>query len=120
MPPSHVLNGMSLVPLLAGTPTTWRSDMLNEHWNGNIPDNALVKQGRCSTTTGTVCQAAADCPGGESCKQWKYVEYETAETELYDLSADPYELTNVTTSADPMVQAVKAALAARLAVLRTD
>jgi arylsulfatase A-like enzyme len=120
VPPSHELNGMSLVPLLAGGPATWRSDMLNEHWNGNIPDNALVKQGRCSTTTGTVCQAAADCPGGESCKQWKYVEYETAETELYDLSTDPHELTNVTTSADPMVQAVKAALAARLTVLRAE
>jgi arylsulfatase A-like enzyme len=120
VPPTHELNGQSVVPLLAGTPVTWRRDMLNEHWNGNIPDNALVKQGRCSVTTGTTCQTAADCPGGETCKQWKYVEYETAETELYDLSTDPYELTNVTTSSNPAVQAVKAALAARLGVLRTD
>lgn len=119
VPPAHVLNGMSVVPLLGGTPVAWRSDMLNEHWNGAIPDFSLVKQGRCSVTTGTVCQTAADCPG-ESCIQWKYVEYETAETELYDLSADPHELTNVTTSSVPAVQAVKAALAARLAVLTAE
>jgi arylsulfatase A-like enzyme len=120
IPPSHVVNGQSLVPVLAGTAGAGRKDMLNEHWNGAIPDNALVKQGRCSATTGTVCVINADCPSGETCKQWKYVEYETAETELYDLSVDPYELTNITTSADPMVQAVKSALAARLADLRND
>jgi arylsulfatase A-like enzyme len=118
VPPTHVVNGASVVPLLAGGPTTWRSDMLNEHWSGVIPDNGLVKQGRCSLTQTTVCKTAADCPGGESCILWKYVEYETGETELYDLTADPYELNNVT--GDGANTAVKAALAARLDALQAE
>ena len=49
------------------------------------------------------------CPAGESCITWKYVEYVTTETELYDLNTDPFELQNVT--ADPVNDAVKAKLA---------
>src|SRR5438477_383153 len=43
IPPTHLVNGMSVVPLLAQTPVTWRSDFLNEHWGGQIPDNAQVQ-----------------------------------------------------------------------------
>lgn len=118
VPPTHVVNGVSVVPLLAGGAVTWRDDMLNEHWNGVIPTNGLVKQGRCSATQTTVCETAADCPGGESCVSWKYVAYVTGETELYNLTADPFELTNVTGDAGNAV--VKAALAARLAVLQAE
>ena len=47
---------------------------------------------------------------------WTYVEYGTGERELYDLARDPHQLDNVVESADP---ALVAALAARLAELRT-
>jgi arylsulfatase A-like enzyme len=47
---------------------------------------------------------------------WTYVEYGTGEHELYDLALDPDQLDNVVETADP---ALVAALAARLAELRT-
>jgi arylsulfatase A-like enzyme len=96
VPPTHVINGASVVPLLAGGGAGWRNAMLNEHWNGTIPTNALVKQGRCSVTVAQACKTTANCPSGESCRLWKYVEYVTGETELYNLTADPFELNNVT------------------------
>jgi N-acetylglucosamine-6-sulfatase len=49
--------------------------------------------------------------------RWKYVEHSNGERELYDLNADPYELTSV--HADPGYAQVRQALAARLAALRT-
>jgi N-acetylglucosamine-6-sulfatase len=99
--PPELVNGASVVPLLAGTATGWRTDLLNEHWglHNPIPTNALVK-GRFEGHT------------------WKLVEYVTGETELYDLDADPFELTNVTN--DPAHAALKAAMAARLHQLQSE
>jgi arylsulfatase A-like enzyme len=92
-------NGASLVPLLAGSPPAWRSDLLHEHWKTElIPRNSLVMDA-----------------------QHKYVEYPPGSgqgTELYDLASDPYELLNRTN--DPLLAQVKAALAARLRVLRVE
>jgi N-acetylglucosamine-6-sulfatase len=109
VPPGYVVNGHSVVPLLRGGPVDWPRAMLNEHWNGKLPTNALVRQGRCSVTTDTACKSDAHCPAGEACIIWKYVEYITTETELYDLNVDPFELQNV--AADPANDAVKAKLA---------
>ena len=97
--PPELVNGVSVAPLLANTPTTWRTDMLNEHWSGKIPDNALVK-GEFNGAT------------------WKYVEYETGETELYNLDVDPFELTNVTNV--PANAALKATMATRLHQLQAE
>src|SRR4029453_1355696 len=37
VPPTHVVNGDSVVPLLSGAAAGgWRNAMLNEHWNGTI------------------------------------------------------------------------------------
>jgi arylsulfatase A-like enzyme len=49
--------------------------------------------------------------------RWKYVEHTNGELELYDLEADPDELSNV--AGDFALGPVRAALAARLAALRT-
>ena len=48
--------------------------------------------------------------------RFKYVEYRSGEQELYDLVADPYELTS--RHADPSLAGLKAELARRLALLR--
>jgi arylsulfatase A-like enzyme len=97
IPPTHLVNGMSVVPLLAQTPVTWRSDFLNEHWGGQIPDDAQVQN-----------------------DHYKYTEYYAEpppiETELYDLQADPYELNNRTN--DSSLAGVKASLKSRLDTLR--
>jgi N-acetylglucosamine-6-sulfatase len=97
--PPELVNGMSVAPLLSDTAVSWRTDMLNEHWNGKIPTNALVK-------------------GEFDGASWKYVEYLTGETELYNLDLDPFELTNVTN--DPAHVALKATLAARLHQLQAQ
>ena len=49
--------------------------------------------------------------------RWKYVEHAGGEVELYDLKSDPDELTSL--HAEPALAGLRAALAARLAVLRT-
>jgi N-acetylglucosamine-6-sulfatase len=49
--------------------------------------------------------------------RWKYVEHTTGEVELYDLQNDPDEL--VSLHADPALAPLRAAMAQRLAALRT-
>ncbi len=73
------LDGRSFAALArAGTQADWRSDLLLEHWNNEartggeeIPDFVGLRK-----TTYT------------------YVEYPTGERELYDITKDPYELSN--------------------------
>jgi N-acetylglucosamine-6-sulfatase len=78
-------DGRSLVPLLRGTlPTSWRSGFLIEHWNGG---------GGQPQETPTYAAIRTE--------SHKYVEYNTGEKELYDLSADPYELDSIYESAEP-------------------
>lgn len=50
--------------------------------------------------------------------QFTYAEYETGERELYDLTADPHQLTNV--AGDPAYAAQQTRLAARLLELRGE
>jgi arylsulfatase A-like enzyme len=94
-------DGRSLVRVLSDTEDLWRTDFLYEHWDNDddpgegIPTLAAVRN-----------------------DQFKYVEYVTAESELYDLAADPYELQNETNN--PAYASTKATLAARLRELRPD
>ena len=66
----------SFLPLLEGTPVDWRTSFLIEHYEtasaGSVPPF-------CGVRTET----------------YKLVRYATGEEELYDLSADPYELRNL-------------------------
>jgi hypothetical protein len=54
---------------------------------------------------------------GVRTQRWTYVEHSTGERELYDLTADPYELRSL--HADPRYAGVRTALAAGLAPLKT-
>jgi N-acetylglucosamine-6-sulfatase len=97
LPPN--VDGTSLVPLLDGTASTWRDTILFEHWRliegfgSIIPDFTGIRTG-----------------------QWKYVEYVTGDTELYDLQNDPYEMNNLANSSE--YTSVKADLAVKLENLR--
>jgi arylsulfatase A-like enzyme len=94
-------DGVSLLHLIDGTATSWRTDFLTEGWPGGHPWATV------NTAEG-----------------WKYTELPLRpgsastgfETELYDLRADPYELSNV--AGDPANAAHLAAMAARLRELR--
>jgi arylsulfatase A-like enzyme len=95
------VDGSSLIPLLKNENAPWRDDLLFEHWPAEdgvgekIPEFYAVRN-----------------------SQWKYVEYVTGETELYDLKNDPYELVNVTN--DPSYIDIKLELQKRLEELKRE
>jgi N-acetylglucosamine-6-sulfatase len=91
--PSFV-DGRSLSPLLVGTqPTSWRSAFLLENWR----DQTERKPGNPVLATLTY--------DGIRTETHKYVEYDTGEKELYDLSSDPYELQSQHKTANPELEA---------------
>ncbi|MEX2274388.1 MAG: sulfatase [Actinomycetota bacterium] len=67
-------DGRSLLPVLRGTATAWRSDFLLEHMRG-------------TNEVPTYC--------GIRTERFVFVEYDTGERELYDLFADPQQLRNL-------------------------
>jgi N-acetylglucosamine-6-sulfatase len=72
------VNGLSLLPLLENPSQPWRDEILLEHWPAIEGVGELIPQFYAVRT-----------------HEWKYVEYETGECELYDLINDPYELKNL-------------------------
>ncbi len=100
-PPAFV-DGRSLSPLVsASPPAPWRTAFMVEH-------RRFMNEG-----TYTV-----DKPDYDAVRtsQYLYVEYQTGERELYDLSTDPYELTSLHASASP---ALLSDLKARLDALKS-
>jgi len=100
-PPAFV-DGRPLTPLLTSSPpATWRTAFLVEH------RRSAEEYGYVSAI-----------PNYEAIRtsQYNYVEYETGERELYDLNADPTELTSIHASASPTLIAN---LKARLDALKT-
>jgi arylsulfatase A-like enzyme len=96
IPTPDYVDGRSLRPVLEGNATTWRSAILLESRKtkagGETPNLSAIR-----TRNGS-----------------KYIEYEGGARELYNLGADPYELSNAyNTTAPPD------ALAARLQALKT-
>ena len=90
------VDGTSFLPLLDGSGSTWRKDFLLEHTDQ--PGANPVP---------TYC--------GIRTTRYLYVEYSTGEDELYDLTADPYELQNE--AGTPTYTAVQLALHQRLVEL---
>jgi len=85
--------GTSLLPLLDGSSTSWRSDFLIEHRD---PSNHVEVPAYCGVRN----------------EHDVYVEYDTGEEELYDLDTDPYELDNL--AGDPSYAALQASLHQRM------
>ncbi|MCK9928327.1 sulfatase [Frankia sp. Mgl5] len=120
------VDGMSLAPLLRGQdPARWRSDLLGQYAGpGGQGDDGIAAE----QVPGQPIVAAATDPvahyldipawSGLRTDRYTYVRwYDTARTavherELYDLSNDPYELTNLL--ATPAGRAANAELVARL------
>ena len=67
-------DGRSLLPLLGGDDAGWRTRFLIEHMEGSNP-------------VPTYCAVRTE--------RYLFARYATGERELYDLQADPFELTNV-------------------------
>jgi arylsulfatase A-like enzyme len=99
IPPS--IDGRSLVTLLNDTQTTWREEILIEHWPTEEGSGAIVPEFYAVRT-----------------REWKYVEYVTGEKELYDLVNDPYELNNL--SGHWRLREVESELAIKLAELKQE
>ncbi len=72
------VNGISLIPLLESPGVHWRDAILLEHWPTEEGVGSIIPEFYSVRTA-----------------DWKYTEYVTGESELYDLVNDPYELQNL-------------------------
>lgn len=136
-------DGRSLLPLLDGTVTTWRTAYLVDQWTTNrrrvrptappsddldpvtleppdLDEKARMGQPapaeRDERLAGLGRIPVMPEYHGVRTDRYLYVEYVTGEKELYDLQSDPYELDNLIKSADATLIAE---LAARLAALKS-
>ncbi len=101
--PPIVQDGRSMARLLPDDEPAWRTDFLYEQWLDVDPEEE---------------PESPPTLAGVRNEEWKYVEYVTNETELYDLQADPFELQNETNN--PTFAGVKMQMAERLRQLRPD
>jgi N-acetylglucosamine-6-sulfatase len=117
---ARVMDGRSLLPLLAHPSRQWGRDLLIERGPagakragtavGEIGNGDDGNQGK-TAAPGDQRFAAIHTP------RYMYAEYGNGEKELYDLATDPDELNNV--AGQPAYAALQGSLAARLAKLRT-
>jgi N-acetylglucosamine-6-sulfatase len=109
--PTIAQDGRSFLPLILGQPVTgWRQSLLL-HWPGGDEDGRSGQPDSMPQFWGVL----ADVRGSG---QWKYVEIDTGERELYNETADPNEMHNLAgTTANAMMQAQ---LKDRLAVLKSQ
>ncbi len=108
------VDGRSFEPLLHGkTPSGWRQEILLEQFefkpDENAPDSVLEPP---DPQDGTV--SAYPSHLGVRMPGLKYVEYGTGELEVYDLSHDPDELSNLAARTNPAWLAQMSSLARTL------
>jgi arylsulfatase A-like enzyme len=91
------VDGRSLVPLLEGAPPAfWRSAFLLEHWSGGRAHHRLAPNYAAIRT-----------------ETHKYVEHNSGDEELYDLSSDPHEQESLHASVDTeLIESLKSRLEA--------
>ncbi|ONH51089.1 sulfatase [Frankia sp. CcI49] len=112
------VDGQSLAPLLRGqTPASWRTDLLGQYAGPGVDGQDGVAQEAVENVTGVFL----DIPPWSAIRteDHLYVRWYDADRnpgvhqrELYDLNADPYELTNLL--ATPQGRATNAPLVAQL------
>jgi N-acetylglucosamine-6-sulfatase len=110
IPPDFV-DGRSLLPLWRGeTPATWRQAFFVQGGSGGQGDDEPEHEDEGQRGPGN--RGGSTRPG-LSIPEFRairtnthtYVEYGTGERELYDHRADPYQLTNLASAADPVLLA---------------
>jgi N-acetylglucosamine-6-sulfatase len=112
-------DGRTLAPLLGGEEDpSWRTSVLLEKLpqadSSEAGDGKAKGKGK-GKAKGKSNQGPSSSPGFQAVRTdtYKYVEYDTGEVELYDLTTDPYELESIHESADPaLVEDLKAKLEA--------
>jgi N-acetylglucosamine-6-sulfatase len=97
-PPTNV-NGVSLIPLLQGNASGWRTEILLEE-------------------LGSMTGSKESPFNAVRTSQYKYVEYPSGEREFYDLLDDPYEMTNQI--GNPAFSSIISSLQSKLAYLKTQ
>jgi len=119
------VDGLSFVRLLRPNPpdpAAFRDAFLLEHADpgdavsGGASQGTLEPQDPTRTAT-TSDRRGQNLPGftGIRTLTTLYVQYSTGDREMYDLKADPFELNNIASTADP---AIVASLSTRLRLLR--
>jgi N-acetylglucosamine-6-sulfatase len=98
------VDGRSLAPLLKGDAAGWRQAFLVEHLDSRV-DRAEEGDNAPTVPTYVAVHTAGEL----------YVEYQGGEREMYNLEADPYELSNIASMAD---RDLLTSLQGRLAQLR--
>lgn len=93
----NFVDGRSLLPVLRGEPTPWRTAVMNERpvnaGHGITPYHAIITE------------------------RHTYAEYTNGDRELYDRETDPYQLRSL--HKDPDTQALRDNFSGRLAALKT-
>jgi N-acetylglucosamine-6-sulfatase len=100
--PTIPQDGRSLVPVITNSTSTWR-DAILQHWIGGTID-------------GNPSDERIPEFWGLRTNRYRYVELQTGEKELYDLSVDPYEMKNVVN--DPAYADVASSLATKLGTMK--
>jgi N-acetylglucosamine-6-sulfatase len=99
-------DGVSLVPLLARQSASVHGELLLEHCEVD-PFDRMCQRGQLGSLPPL---------WGIETTRYQYFEYPTGEVELYDLRADPYELTNVANL--PQYRSVRSKLSSKILSLR--
>jgi N-acetylglucosamine-6-sulfatase len=78
--PGDHIQGVSLLPVMAGDPVNWRDSILVEYYSDTVFER-IYKMGYKAVRT----------------ERYKYIQYQDLDgmDELYDLAYDPYELKNI-------------------------
>jgi N-acetylglucosamine-6-sulfatase len=83
IPNASTYDGQSFLNLLTDPASAWRDGFLIEQYQDDPEEGGMT--------------ALVPSYVGFRTRDWKYVEYETGERELYDLLNDPFELNNLAT-----------------------